>query len=51
MLDFLKPTDYKKLEAIEHRLVRIESRLVQLMNHNGVTPKGALPTVRKEKNK
>ena len=40
MLDFLKSTDYKRLEEIEHRLVRIESRVVQIMNHLGVKPVG-----------
>lgn len=43
MLDFLKPVDYKKLEEIEHRLIRVESRLVQIMNHLGVKPVGAQP--------
>lgn len=50
MLDFLQSKDYKKLEEIETRLVRIESRVVQLMNHFHVKPIGALPA-KKEKSK
>lgn len=33
----------EKLTEVDARSVRIESRLVQLMNHLGIKPKGAIP--------
>lgn len=33
----------KQLDEIENRLIRVESRIVQIMNHLGVAPKGAMP--------
>jgi len=31
------------LTSVEARLIRVESRIVQLMNHMGIKPKGVLP--------
>ena len=47
MLDFLKSKDYKDTQSIEQRLIRIESRVVQIMNHMGIKPIGAKTTEEK----
>ena len=33
----------QRLDELESRLIRIESRIVQLMYHMGTKPKGAVP--------
>jgi len=37
----------EKLEAIETRLVRVESRIVQIMTHFGIKAKGAIPEAKR----
>jgi len=37
-----------RLDGIEARLTRVESRVVQLMNHFGIKPKGVIPENRRK---
>ena len=41
----------KRLDDIEARLVRVESRIVQLLNHMGIKPKGALSEAERKRKK